>query len=69
MVTLTQSLEVWLLKNHPKTLALIMFGHIELFTEEMQKEYLDWCKTDDGKQYLKGGSKYDEKHKGNVARG
>lgn len=37
---------------------LIMLGHVELFTEEMQKEYLEWCKTDEGKQYLKGGSKY-----------
>ena len=35
-----------------------MFGHTELFTEEMQKEYIAWCKTDEGKQYLKGGSKY-----------
>jgi hypothetical protein len=37
-----------------------MFGHVELFTEEMQKEYLSWCQTEDGKQYLKGGSKYKE---------
>jgi hypothetical protein len=35
-----------------------MFGHTELFTAEMQKEYLEWCKTDDGRQYLKGGAKY-----------
>ena len=69
MVTLTQSLEVWLFKYHKEKLPLIMFGHTELFTEEMQKDYLAWCLTDEGKQYLKGGSKYDENHKGNKARG
>ena len=26
----------------------------------MAKEYIEWCKTDEGKQYLKGGSKYKE---------
>lgn len=31
-----------------------MFGHTELFTPEMQKEYLAWCQTDDG-----GGEDYD----------
>ena len=41
-----------------------MFGHLELFTEEMQKAYLEWCLTDDGKQYLQGGSKYKEDGKG-----
>lgn len=58
MVMLTHSLKIWLCENHRDVLPLIMFGHVELFTEEMQKEYLEWCKTDDGKQYLKGGSKY-----------
>ena len=60
MVKLTQSLSHWLWKNHKDIVGLIMFGHTELFTEEMQKEYLAWCQTDDGKQYLKGGSKYRE---------
>lgn len=62
MVKLTQSLAVWLHANHPETLVLIMFGHTELFTEEMQREYIEWCKTDEGGQYLKGGSKYDEEY-------
>ena len=44
-----------------------MFGHLELFTKEMQKEYIEWCKTDEGKQYLKGGSEYDPEHTGNKA--
>lgn len=60
MIKLTQSLSVWLELKHPDILPLIMFGHIELFTEEMQKDYTDWCRTEEGRQYLKGGSKYDE---------
>ena len=60
MVRLTQSLEHWLWENHRDKIGLIMFGPTELFTEEMQREYLEWCNTDDGKQYLKGGSKYKE---------
>ena len=51
MVILTQSLEHWLFVNHKEKLPLIMFGHTELFTEEMQKEYIEWCKTDEGKQF------------------
>ena len=60
MVRLTQSLAHWLFENHPETLPLIMFGHVELLTDEMRQAYIEWCKTDDGKQYLKGGSKYKE---------
>lgn len=67
MVTLTQSLEHWLFENHKEKIPLILLGHAELFTEEMNKEYIAWCSTDEGKQYLKGGSKYDENHKGNIA--
>ena len=63
MVILTQSLEHWLFVNHKEKLPLIMFGHTELFTEEMQKEYIEWCKTDEGKQYLEGGSKYNPEHR------
>lgn len=60
MIKLTQSLTRWLLINHKDILHLIMFGHTELFTEDMQKEYFAWCQTDEGKQYLRGGSKYKE---------
>lgn len=68
MVQMTQSLEHWLFTYHRDTLSLILLGHLELFTEELQKEYLIWCQTEEGKQYLKGGSKYDENHKGNMSR-
>ena len=49
MIRLTQSLQEWLWRNHRDLIHLIMFGHTELFTPEMQKEYLAWCQTDDGK--------------------
>ena len=55
MIKLTESLKQWLIKNHPDIIHLIQFGHIELFTEEMQKEYISWCQTHEGKQYLKDG--------------
>lgn len=60
MVRLTQSLYHWLWENHKEIIGLIMFGHTELFTPEMEQEYLAWCQTDEGKKYLKGGNEYDE---------
>ena len=60
MVRLTKSLEHWLAVNHIDLIPLILFGHTELMTDEMWQEYMEWCLTDDGKQYLKGGSKYEE---------
>ena len=60
MVKLTQSLKQWLWENHKDTISLIMLGHTELFTDEMEREYIKWCGTDCGKQYLKGGCKYKE---------
>ena len=60
MVKLTQSLAMWLALNHIEIMHLIMFGHLELFTQEMWDEYIPWCKTEEGAQYLKGGSKYKE---------
>ena len=60
MVRFTQSLEAWMIKFHPEEFALIGFGHVELFTEEMQHEYIEWCKTPEGRSYLRGGSNYKE---------
>ena len=37
MVKLTQSMQQWLLENHAEIIPLIMFGHVELLTEEK------WC--------------------------
>ena len=60
MVKMTQSLSYWIWENHRDIYGLLLFGHVELFTAEMQQEYLEWCKTEEGRQYLKGGSKYVE---------
>lgn len=60
MIKLTQSLNHWLFENHRDIYTLILFGHVELLTEQMIKDYIEWCKTEDGKQYLHGGSKYIE---------
>ena len=60
MVTLTKSLSHWLWVNHKDIIGLIMFGHTELMTDEMWNEYIEWCKTDDGKRYLEGGDLYEE---------
>lgn len=60
MVKLTQSLEHWLWENHRDKFPLILFGHVELFTEEMNQQYLEWCQTEEGRSYLKGGANYRE---------
>ena len=60
MVKLTQSLDYWLYENHRDIYALVLLGHVNLITDEMAKNYLEWCKTEEGRQYLKGGSKYKE---------
>ena len=67
MPILTQSMERWLWKFYPGKAPLIMFGHLELFTEEMAQEYVEWCKTEEGRKYLVGGSEYDPNHRGNIA--
>ena len=60
MVKLTQSLQEWLWRYHRELIAPLMFGHTELFTDEMAQEYMRWCLTEEGRQYLKGGSQYKE---------
>lgn len=62
MVRLTQSMQEWLWRNHRDIITLIQLGHVELITDEMQREYIAWCQTEEGAQYLKGGSKYDEEY-------
>ena len=60
MIRLTQSFAQWLATNHKELIPLIIFGHTELVTDEMYQEYLEWCLTDEGRQYLRGGSKFKE---------
>lgn len=58
MVKLTQSLSHWLWTNHRDIYGLVLLGHMELISDELWAAYIDWCETDDGRQYLEGGSKY-----------
>ena len=60
MVALTESLRQFLMKNYKDKLSLILLGHVELITDEMQQEYFEWLNTDEGKSYLQGGSNYRE---------
>ncbi len=60
MVEMTQSFEHWMLENHKDIIGLVFLGHTELVTDEMYQEYLDWCKTEEGMSYLKGGENYKE---------
>ena len=62
MVKLTQSLKKYLENYHSDIIIPLTFGHIELLTQEIWEEYIDWCQTDEGRQYLKGGSKYNESY-------
>lgn len=64
MVKLTQSLYHWLWVNHRDIIVPLMFGHTELLTDEMWQRYIEWCKTDEGGSYLKGGSNYREEDDG-----
>lgn len=60
MIKLTQSLKQFLFQNYHDILTPLMFGHMELLTPEIYDEYLKWCKTDEGKKYLKGGECYND---------
>ena len=60
MYKMTWSFQNWLLLHHRELYWALMFGHKELFTKELKEEYLKWCATDEGQQYLQGGSKYKE---------
>ena len=59
-VKLTASLEHFLFTKYPEQFALISFGHVEEFTEDIKNEYKEWVKTDEAKPYLKGGANYHE---------
>ena len=65
MVFMTQSMEQFLWQFHRDKIGLILLGHTELFTKEMSEEYINWCRSDEGRKYLAGGSEYDPNHIGN----
>ncbi len=60
MIKFTQSMSHWLWEYHTELIAPLMFGHLEEFIAEYTQEYLEWCETDEGKSYLKGGCNYVE---------
>ena len=62
MSKLTQSLKKYLENYHRDIIIPLTFGHTELLTQEIWGEYVDWCRTDEGIQYLKGGTKYNESY-------
>ena len=57
-VKLTASLEHWLWNEHRDIFALVKSGHTELLTDEMLINYSNWCKTEEGKEYIEGGKYY-----------
>ena len=61
MIKMTQSFSAWCLKFHRDIYTQLWFGHTELLTKDMYEEYIAWVKTEEGKQYLKGGGKYKER--------
>ena len=60
MVQMTCSFKHWITKYHKGLYVPLTFGHIELLTDELQKEYVEWCQTDEGSSYLQGGANYTE---------
>lgn len=45
MIKFVGGLDDFLLEKYPQEFVLIGLGHKELFTTEIQKEYLQWYKT------------------------
>ena len=63
MISITQSLREFLIRKRMlKELTQLSFGHVEVYTPELQKEYLEWVQTEEGQAYLKGGEKYDAEY-------
>lgn len=63
MNLVTQSLqEFFKRKGMLKELVLLEFGHTEVLTEELAKEYIEWVRTPEGQSYLKGGENYNEEY-------
>ena len=49
MVKLTDSLREFLWQSdHKEMIPLLVFGHVELFTEEIQQEYAEWLAKKQG---------------------
>lgn len=54
MVKLTESLKRFLFQSeHKEKIPLLMLGHVELFTEEIQQEYAEWLAKNQDKGVVK----------------
>ena len=60
MIVFMKSFKTWLASIHPELVVPIMFGHVELMTDDLYREYRNWCKTEEVRRYLKGGDLYEE---------
>jgi hypothetical protein len=49
---MTKSFEIFISQYHKDILVPLSFGHIELMTDEIWEEYVNWCETDETKPYL-----------------
>jgi len=58
MNKLTCSAAKFFFDHYPKEMSLFLFGHSEVITTDMYNEYIEWCKTEEGREYLKGGKHY-----------
>lgn len=47
MVTLTDSVKLFLFENHRDIIISLTFGHAELLTKEIWNEYIEWMKKDE----------------------
>ena len=52
MVT-EESLKQFLARFHPDKLETISLNHIEDLTNDMENEYINWLRTDEGMSYLR----------------
>lgn len=48
MNSFTQSAAKFFFDKYPQEASLFMFGHTEAITEEMCKEYIEWCRQTKG---------------------
>lgn len=51
-VKVTESFEQFMWRFHREELPLVLMGHTELAADHWD-EYIGWCKTDEGKHFLK----------------
>lgn len=52
MITMTKSLSAFIWKYYKDLYVPLTFGHIELLTDNIQEEYIEWCQTEEAKQYF-----------------